>query len=648
MTLTPSPGLLDPHHDGSVRFVAPGPYELGDDVALRVLVPDLADGRDGVERLVLRSLRDGEPHLAPALRGAATAGGRWWHVTMRTTNPVMSYRFFLGGPDGAYRWLNAEGVHGRDTSDGADFLLRADQSPPAWVADQVAYQVFPDRFARSSPDTAPPAWAVEAAWGEPVIGSGPGVERQWYGGDLDGVIARLDHVVELGAGVLYLTPVFEGRSNHRYDAVTFDRVDPALGGDDALRRLIAAAHERGLRVLGDLTTNHTGREHDWFLAAQADPDAPEATFYRFRDHPADYVSWLDVPSLPKLDHTSEELRTRLYRGEGSVVARWIEAGLDGWRIDVANMTGRLGSDDLAHEVAREIRATMHAVDPDAWLLAEHGHDAGADLTGDGWDGTMDYQGFTRPLWVWLNGGAPGAGTAGAAGAAGEPSAVEHGLHFLGLPVDIPVLAADEVTRTMREVHAAMPWAALAASTMHLDSHDTPRFRTVTGGGVKGGVDLVGAGRDLHLLGLALQMTMPGVPSVFAGDEIGLTGTNGEHARTPFPWNREAWDPATWDGYRTWVALRRDSVALRRGGLRWAHVGVDSMTFLREHVEQRVLVHVARADGEEVRLPLALLGGTAPTVLQGAAPRVEGEEVVLPAVRGAHVLDLALDEGWREA
>ncbi|TGO04406.1 glycoside hydrolase family 13 protein [Serinibacter arcticus] len=634
--MTP-PTLRDVHHDGSARFVAPGPYELGGTVALRVLVPDLADGRDGVERLVLRSLRDGEPHLAPARRGARTAGGRWWHVDMRSTNPVMSYRFFLGGPDGAYRWLNAEGVHGRDTSDGADFLLRIDRSPPAWVADQVAYQVFPDRFARSSPDTVPPAWAVEAAWDEPVIGSGPGVERQWYGGDLDGVVARLDHVVELGAGVLYLTPVFEGRSNHRYDAVTFDRVDPALGGDDALRRLIAAAHERGLRVLGDLTTNHTGREHDWFLAAQADPGAPEAAFYRFRDHPGDYVSWLDVPSLPKLDHRSEELRARLYRGEGSVVARWIEAGLDGWRIDVANMTGRLGADDLAHEVAREIRATMHAVDPDAWLLAEHGHDAAADLTGDGWDGTMDYQGFTRPLWVWLNGGAPGAGA----------GAVEHGLHFLGLPVDIPVLGADEVTRTMREVHAAMPWAAFAASTMHLDSHDTPRFRTVAGGGVKGGVDLAGAGRDLHLLGLALQMTMPGVPSVFAGDEIGLTGTNGEHARTPFPWDRDAWDAATWEAYRTWVALRRDSVALRRGGLRWAHVGVDSLTFVREHAEQRLLVHVARADGEEVRLPLALLGGATPVVREGAATRIEGDAVVLPAVRGAHVWELALDEGWNE-
>ncbi len=202
--------------------------------------------------------------------------------------------------------------------------------------------------------------------------------------------------------MLYLTPVFEGRSNHRYDAVSFDQVDPALGGDEALERLIVAAHQRGIRVLGDLTTNHTGSGHEWFLTAQADAASPEAGFYRFRHHPDDYVAWWDIPSLPKLDHANAELRARLYEGKGSIVARWLRAGLDGWRIDVANMTGRMGGDDLANDVARRIRATMQEVNPEAWLLAEHGHDASADLVGDGWDGTMDYQGFTRPVWVWLN------------------------------------------------------------------------------------------------------------------------------------------------------------------------------------------------------------------------------------------------------
>lgn len=640
--------LRSPHHDGSATYVGPGPHELGGTIRLRVLVPDLSDGAEAAEHVVLRAVRDGEPSLTAATPGARARDGRWWNVDLVAVNRTNRYRFFIAGTDGSYQWLNAEGVHDHDTSDAGDFQLRAGEQPPDWVADQVAYQIFPDRFAASaaSAEQETPEWAERQEWAGAVRNNGKHVEHDWYGGDLDGIAEHLDHVVELGATTLYLTPVFEGRSNHRYDAVTFDRVDPVLGGDEALERLIVACHERGIRVLGDLTTNHTGVEHDWFRAAVSDPESPEREFYRFRDYPAEYVSWLDVPTLPKLDHTSAELRRRLYEGPDSIVGRWIQAGLDGWRIDVANMTGRMGGDDLAHDVARGVRATMHELNPDAWLLAEHGHDASSDLAGDGWDGTMDYQGFTRPLWVWLGGGAR---------EGVDDDAVPHGLDFLGLPIDIPVLPGTSAVATMRDVHSRMPWAAQAASTLHLDSHDTPRFRTVAGGGSDGWVDDDGRGRTRHLLGLALQMTMPGVPSVFAGDELGLTGSNGEHARTPMPWDTGVWDAATWEAYRTWVALRRDHVALRRGGLRWVGAGEDFMTFLREHPDERLLVHVVRpsvradAPPVDVRIPASSLGRDAtPETLAGEDLAIEGDDVVLPAAVGAHVYRLdATGWGWGE-
>lgn len=633
--------LRNPHHDGSPAFAAPGPRHLGDVVRLRVLVPDLEDGSPGAQHVVLRSVRDGEPELTAATPAGRCGRTTWWCVDMPLVNRTTRYRFFLATADGGYRWLTAEGVHARDVSDAGDFLIQADDHPPDWVADQVAYQIFPDRFASSGIERETPAWAERQEWSGAVRNGGKRVSHHWFGGDLDGVVARLDHVVALGATTIYLTPVFEGRSNHRYDAVTFDRVDPVLGGDEALERLIVAAHERGIRVLGDLTTNHTGSAHEWFLAAQADASSPEAGFYRFRSHPHDYVSWWDIPSLPKLDHANPELRRRLYEGPGSIVARWLRAGLDGWRIDVANMTGRLGGDDLAQDVARRIRRTMTEVNPEAWLLAEHGHDASADLLGDGWDGTMDYQGFTRPLWVWLNGGAR---------IGVDADAIPHGLDFLGLPIDIPVLPAASAVGTMRDVHARMSWAAQNASTLHLDSHDTPRFRTVAGGGTEGWVDRAGHGRTRHLLGLALQMSMPGVPSVFAGDEIGLTAANGEHARTPMPWDASEWDAPTLEAYRTWIALRRDHVALRRGGLRWVHAGTDSLTFLREHPDERVLVHVVRpavgdpAAQDRVRLPAALLQADGAATLVGDDLATEGDEVVLPTAVGAHAWRLDL-EGW---
>ena len=153
-----------------------------------------------------------------------------------------------------------------------------------------------------------------------------------------------------------------------------------------------------------------------------------------------------------------------------------------------------------------------------------------------------------------------------------------------------------------------------------------------GGGGSGGVSA--EGRDRHLVGLALQLTLPGVPALFAGDEIGLTGVDGEHARTPFPWDRpESWDAPTLEAYRSWIALRRGSVALRRGGLRWVQAGEDSMTFLREHPKERVLIHLARTDHPPVQLPLAGLGLTSLDELRrlaGVAVGGTGDVVELPS------------------
>ena len=613
--------LFDPHHDGSPRYVLDQAPSLGDTVRVRVWVPhDPRPGACAPDGVWLRSVRDGEPFLVRATASSAVGAGTWWEAGLLVSNPVTSYRFLLRYGD-SYRWLNGAGVHDRDVTDAGDFRVSTDHRLPEWVPDQVGYQVFSDRFARGGEPVETPDWAQPADWDDPVVHRGPDVPFQWFGGTLDGVREHLDHLSDLGATLLYLTPFFEARSNHRYDAASFDAVDPVLGGDAALRRLIGAAHDAGIRVVGDLTTNHTGETHPWFVAAKSDPSSEERGFYRIHDD-GSYESWLGVPSLPKLDHGSAEMRRRLYEGPDSVVARWLRHGLDGWRIDVANMTGRLGADDHAHDVARTIRRTMAAERPGAWLLAEHGHDASLDLAGAGWHGTMDYAGFTRPVWSWLNGGAPS-------------SAVPHGLEFLGLPVPIPVRPGGAVVAAVRDAHAAMPWQSRIASTSHLDSHDTPRFRTVAGGGTSGWVDAEGTGRERHLLGLALQMTLPGIPVVFMGDELGLTGVDGEHSRTPMPWERRGeWDEPTYDAYSTWMQLRREHVALRRGSLRWVHVQDDSLTYLREHDDQTLLVHVGRAAHPVVELPLAHLGGLRP--LLGAEPVVRGGVVRVPGGAGAAV------------
>ena len=247
--------------------------------------------------------------------------------------------------------------------------------------------------------------------------------------------------------MLYLTPFFPAGSTHRYDASSFEHVDPLLGGDEALRSLVRAAHARGMRIVGDLTLNHSGAGHEWF--------ASERDFYYFDEKlPGGYASWLGVGSLPKLNWGSALLRERMQE----VAKRWLDLGLDGWRIDVANMTGRHRDSDLAQEAAQAIRSVLG---PEHLLIAEHGHDFRDDLAGGGWHGTMNYAGFLRPAWEWLRGDE-------------LPEELRH--HFWGIPVGLPRLGGQAVTTTMRIFRAGVPWQSILHSWNLLDSHDTARFR----------------------------------------------------------------------------------------------------------------------------------------------------------------------------
>lgn len=563
-----------PHHDGSAMYVSDLAPALGDQVTVFLRVPRAS----GVSRALLRVCVDGEQALLETTTDRANEHEFWLRTDISVENPVVNYRWLLDGIQDGYQWLNGTGLHTYDVTDASDFRISAHPAPPAWASDAVLYQIFPDRFAKSV-DRPAPEWAIAEDWDSPVIGRGPETPYQYYGGDLDGIIEHLDHIQSTGANTIYLTPIFPARSNHRYDASSFDHVDPLLGGDAALKRLSDAVHARGMHLLGDLTTNHCGNVHEWFKAAVNDPGSTEAGFFLFNHHPDDYVCWFGHRSLPKFDHSNPELRRRLYKGEQSAVARWLGPhGFDGWRIDVANMTGRLGATDLNHQVAATLRKTMADAGPDALLLAEHSHDASQDLDGDGWHGVMNYAGFTRPVWQWLKG----------------PSEVPF---EPGPFTAIPRLSGHDIVASMREFSAAAPWRATSHALTLVGSHDTMRIGTMLG--------------DPGLVAVALGMlaTMPGIPMLWAGDEIGQEGVNGEDGRRPFPWaDKGAWNADRLAVVQALFDARKQSHALRQGGLRWLSVGDDAFTFLREAPGESVLVHAARANHAPVKLPSETVGG----------------------------------------
>lgn len=573
-----------PHHDGSALYVGSSTPALGERCSLRLRIPQ-AWGT--ASRVWVRSVQDAEPRYDEAALIGTGSGSAWWEASMLHVNPVALYRFVIevSGDQGATYWhLNNAGLHNRDTSDYNDFRITTAIDAPAWSREAVMYQVFPDRFARSAAADAHPTpeWAVACDWDTPVQGRGPDVARQFYGGDLDGVTEKLDELEALGVDIVYLTPFFPGRSNHRYDASTFMSVDPLLGGDEALIRLVEAAHARGMKVMGDLTANHTGDAHEWFTRAQADPASVEAGFFYFNEDHSDYESWWGVKSLPKLNWASAALREAFVTGEDSVVAHWLKApfNLDGWRIDVGNMTGRLGAQDINKEVAALIQARILEINPNALLLGEETSDAGADVDGYGWQGAMTYSNFTRPLWQWL-------------------VSPEARVDFFGTPLSAPNrVSADVVLETHRDLSSAFSWPVRNANMNALNTHDTARAASLM---IPGG----------QVVAAAMSMLLPGIPVIFAGDEFGLEGDVGEASRTPIPWDepgRVVTDLRT--AYASLTALRHESLAVSEGGMRWLLADGDVLAFVRESAEESILLIATRAAATVALEDLGLDAGSA--------------------------------------
>lgn len=555
--------LSTPHHDGSELYVSNIAPQIGDSIKLKVRIPKSYI----FEQAFIRVYEDGEPRTYELKISKNLTMETWYEVSIKIFNLHTIYRFVFIG-DGKYEWLNALGLSDHDVHSNNDFQIVATTENPQWIHSSVFYQIFPDRFARSGTVNITPDWAHPREWNQLPRGRSKFTGQELYGGDLLGVQQHLDHIQNLGVNGIYFTPLFPSRSNHRYDATSFDYVDPVLGGDKAFQSLIKAAKSKKIRILGDLTSNHCGVGHDWLAKAKKNKNSKERTyFYWDKSIKWGYVGWYGLESLPKLNYASQALRQVMYGAKNSIVKKWISPkyGMAGWRIDVGNMTGVQGSDDFHVEVMRGIRNAMHEVNPDTWLVAENGDFKAGDLDGLGWQGAMNYQGFMRPFWNWIN----------------RNSEITGG--FQGLPFAMPKINGQQLVASIQEFNASIPWRSLTASMLLLDSHDTARFRTVVLGD-----------KSAHIVAMTMMLTYPGVPSIFAGDEIGLEGSWGEDARRTINWDdKSQWDLDFLEEVKKLIQLRKSHDALINGGLRWIAVEKDFIAYLRESKKESILILISR-------------------------------------------------------
>jgi neopullulanase len=443
-------------------------------------------------------------------------------------------------------------------------------APPGWVRDAVFYQVFPDRFGRSGRVTPPgPLEDWEA----------PPTVHGFKGGDLYGLVDRLDHIQSLGATAIYLNPIFSSASNHRFHTFDYMTVDPLLGGDAALRELLDQAHARGMRVVLDGVFNHasrgfwpfhhvleTGRHspyRDWFylhptvltsdrqLLAYPDRLLSEAL-------PADYgvthrteapsietlgyQAWWNLPALPKLNVANPGMREYLL----SVAEHWMRFGADGWRLDVAHEI-----EDM--EFWAEFRQRVRAVNPEAYIVAEIWFVAPEWIGPGRFDATMNY-----PLGFGILGFAAGSHLDE------EVAAGHHGVHVALQPLDGPGFA-----ERVEELLTVYDPQHVAAQLNLLGSHDTPRALAL-------------CGEDEASLRIAtvLQMAMPGAPSIYYGDEIGMTGRADPDCRRSFPTDESSWNGDLLSFMRSATAARAADPALRGDGYRTLAAAGSTVAFER--------------------------------------------------------------------
>ncbi len=472
----------------------------------------------------------------------------------RVSLPILPVQYLFIVEDGSTRlWLSPQGVS--ESKPARWFRIKPQKIPgvkvPAWTADAIFYQIMPDRFLNGDPSNDPdPKQPLDET----------GRTDDFFGGDLWGVAQKADYLHSLGITAVYFTPIFTSVTHHKYDTDDYTRVDPQFGGDEAFLKVCEEMQKRRIRVVLDGVFNHVGVH---FFAFRDLLERGEQATYRdwFMVHrfpvriesPPPYAAWWNIPYVPKLNHENPEVRRYLL----DVVTRWMQrAPIGGWRLDVAN--------EVPDHFWREFRRQVKRLRADAIIIGEIWGDASHWLRGDMFDSVMNYP-WRGIILDWV------------AYRRTTPSTTDDRLRLLAL---------------------TYPRAVTYSLYNMLSSHDTPRLRTLCGG-------------DWRRVRLAflLQMTLPGAPAIYYGEEVGMEGGNLPDNRRPMEWRPSPEGAALREYVTALIGLRKAHPALRRG--EWTTLLTDDRqnvyAYLRHQHDDRVLVVINNGE-KPATVRLNLPGG----------------------------------------
>jgi len=454
-------------------------------------------------------------------------------------------------------------------------VYRPDYVVPEWAGDAIYYYIFPDRFRNGdrSRDSKPGVdryhdktvefhdnWLDKPYKPGTGDGSDPVYNNDFFGGDIAGIIEKLDYIAGLGANTLYITPLFTAASNHKYDTADYRNIDPHFGDNEDFVRLNAEAAKRGLRVIPDASLNHTGQDsiyfdrfarHDGlgaFEGGKIQAESPYADWYTFDTSQSNpdqqYKGWVGVIDLPELNKASPGFRQFAYGADDSVMKQWLDRGAAGWRMDVAPW--------VPDDFWREWRTAIKQHRPDALTIAETWFDASKFFLGDSFDSTMNYI-FRNAVIDYANGG-----------------------------------KASEAYRNIEYLREVYPPQSFHALMNVLSTHDVPRSLHLFGYQGEGDApEIVAQAKQRLRLAVFFQMIFPGAPAIYYGDEVGVTGAEDPFNRATYPWADRGGTPdlQLLAEFKRLIAMRKAFPVLRRGAL-----------FAALHVDDHLIV-LARQDGD---------------------------------------------------
>ena len=511
------------------------------------------------------------------------------------------YYFYITTPTGSFRLFK----YGNDTNmeDGSMWQVSCipeDFSVPEWALGATMYQIFPDRFCKAgevdlSGKLEP--YAVHEKWNEEVHwqpdDKGVVLNNDFYGGNFRGIAEKMDYIASLGVTVLYLNPISKSFSNHRYDTGDYKTPDPMLGSLQDFTKMCNAAHKRGIRVILDGVFSHTGSDSLYFdrnknfggNGAYNSQNSPYYSWYQFKNWPDDYNSWWGFDTLPTVNKLDSAFVEYIITGRNSVIAHWLNAGCDGFRLDVA--------DELPSEFLSILKQHLRKLRPDALLLGEVWEDASNKRAYDVSrryfvDGQLDSV-MNYPFRTAI-------------------------LNFMRQKDDGKALA--DTVMTIQENY---PPQVFLANMNLLSTHDSMRILTALVDDFDGAraekaarhlsIQQYQTARQMLLMASFLQYLLPGMPSLYYGDEAGMEGYKDPFNRRPYPWGQE--DPILLEHFKQLGQLRKEQEALRLGDLHFIEAGSGRLSFTRSFGGKTLRIYINRSsESWDVPGSLLLMGCSA--------------------------------------